>query len=601
MLNLRQLGIFLCMRCAALHRKIGTHITKVKSLSMDSWSNEQVETMKRIGNMASNRIYSSPNAKIPFSLDSSDTDAAMERFIRQKYQNNPNMVKSSQKPDIEGTYSDDRPPPLPPKTGNRFGLRSVSSIFPLSSKYKKESVENSQENSRQRSLSPRKNKPSRVFGVTVEGNNDFDSKNTRLCEMGFTDQKMNLTILKGLDGNLEKSIEALVCLAEGNANGVKGEERAANLSSAPPEVFSGLLNQRLGEIKSSPCSMNPFNRLQSSGPVAQPQSSQSTGGLQSYTEETPYQQKSNPNIPGQIPVHSQHEIVQAFQEMSVNNLVPLFPNRTGPGNSILLPTQPQIYPQHLTPTTPSIPLQYCPSTNYANPYQQPQPNSSSNPFMQSLNQTTITNVNTPNSTNTTQQSKSQAIQWSADLQSPLNSHSLAAFELSTQQHSTPIRNPYLNQINSSQSGFPFPDSTNSQSQGLALTPENYQFRQQTQPNIQQQSVKADNRSILELYNYPQLAPNRPGSNKQQNLGNELPTEQQQQNISSPLLSPASNCKNPFASNPPSPAVDAQGIAQPGKTVSHGENQGIIGAEDGGWLNGRHSPDAWRSISARSVR
>lgn len=31
------------MRCAALHRKLGTHISKVKSLSMDSWSNEQVD------------------------------------------------------------------------------------------------------------------------------------------------------------------------------------------------------------------------------------------------------------------------------------------------------------------------------------------------------------------------------------------------------------------------------------------------------------------------------------------------------------------------------------------------------------------------------
>lgn len=38
-----QLGIFLCMRCATLHRKLGTHISKVKSLSMDSWSHDQVE------------------------------------------------------------------------------------------------------------------------------------------------------------------------------------------------------------------------------------------------------------------------------------------------------------------------------------------------------------------------------------------------------------------------------------------------------------------------------------------------------------------------------------------------------------------------------
>lgn len=37
------LGIFLCMRCAALHRKLGTHISKVKSLSMDTWTLEQVD------------------------------------------------------------------------------------------------------------------------------------------------------------------------------------------------------------------------------------------------------------------------------------------------------------------------------------------------------------------------------------------------------------------------------------------------------------------------------------------------------------------------------------------------------------------------------
>ena len=38
-----QLGIFVCMRCAALHRKLGTHISKVKSLSMDSWNADQVD------------------------------------------------------------------------------------------------------------------------------------------------------------------------------------------------------------------------------------------------------------------------------------------------------------------------------------------------------------------------------------------------------------------------------------------------------------------------------------------------------------------------------------------------------------------------------
>ncbi|KZS87986.1 Arf GTPase activating protein, partial [Sistotremastrum niveocremeum HHB9708] len=36
------LGIFICMNCASVHRKIGTHITKVKSVTMDAWTKEQV-------------------------------------------------------------------------------------------------------------------------------------------------------------------------------------------------------------------------------------------------------------------------------------------------------------------------------------------------------------------------------------------------------------------------------------------------------------------------------------------------------------------------------------------------------------------------------
>eukprot|EP00833_Pecoramyces_ruminatium_P017367 jgi/Orpsp1_1/1191399/evm.model.d7180000085488.1 len=37
------LGVFLCMRCASIHRKLGTHISKVKSLTLDNWTIEQLE------------------------------------------------------------------------------------------------------------------------------------------------------------------------------------------------------------------------------------------------------------------------------------------------------------------------------------------------------------------------------------------------------------------------------------------------------------------------------------------------------------------------------------------------------------------------------
>ena len=36
------------MRCASLHRKLGTHISKVKSISMDMWTNEQVDVIPQL-------------------------------------------------------------------------------------------------------------------------------------------------------------------------------------------------------------------------------------------------------------------------------------------------------------------------------------------------------------------------------------------------------------------------------------------------------------------------------------------------------------------------------------------------------------------------
>ncbi|KAI7867680.1 hypothetical protein BDF14DRAFT_1684770, partial [Spinellus fusiger] len=36
------LGVFLCVRCAGLHRKMGTHISKIKSMTMDQWTLDQI-------------------------------------------------------------------------------------------------------------------------------------------------------------------------------------------------------------------------------------------------------------------------------------------------------------------------------------------------------------------------------------------------------------------------------------------------------------------------------------------------------------------------------------------------------------------------------
>lgn len=44
------LGVFVCIQCSGVHRSMGTHISKVKSADLDTWTPEQVESMVKWGN-----------------------------------------------------------------------------------------------------------------------------------------------------------------------------------------------------------------------------------------------------------------------------------------------------------------------------------------------------------------------------------------------------------------------------------------------------------------------------------------------------------------------------------------------------------------------
>ena len=39
-------GVYLCIRCSGIHRGMGTHISKVKSIDLDTWTPEQMQVSR---------------------------------------------------------------------------------------------------------------------------------------------------------------------------------------------------------------------------------------------------------------------------------------------------------------------------------------------------------------------------------------------------------------------------------------------------------------------------------------------------------------------------------------------------------------------------
>jgi hypothetical protein len=79
------LGCFMCLECSGIHRAIGVHITKIKSITLDKWHPHEVEFMRSMGNYKHNALWA---AFLDAGIGIRPTSSMRERdtFIRLKYE-----------------------------------------------------------------------------------------------------------------------------------------------------------------------------------------------------------------------------------------------------------------------------------------------------------------------------------------------------------------------------------------------------------------------------------------------------------------------------------------------------------------------------------
>ncbi|OMH79287.1 hypothetical protein AX774_g7307 [Zancudomyces culisetae] len=165
------LGVFLCIRCGGFHRRLGTHVTKVKSTTLDNWTPEQIEHFRHIGNEKANAYFTPTSRQGAQNLNTmARSDMQLAKFIRDKYENRIYVERGSVDPTvIAGSNSNNYSPSTGGGGGGSRGNYSEAS----------------------------KIRDGEVYGMT------------KLREMGFKDVRKNHDALVKCEYNVEAAIRYL--------------------------------------------------------------------------------------------------------------------------------------------------------------------------------------------------------------------------------------------------------------------------------------------------------------------------------------------------------------------------------------------------------
>ena len=73
----------MCIECSGIHRQLGSHISRVRSVNLDEWPSGHLAVMKALGNRLANSIWEA-NLNVPKPGPKSSPEEK-QKYILQKY------------------------------------------------------------------------------------------------------------------------------------------------------------------------------------------------------------------------------------------------------------------------------------------------------------------------------------------------------------------------------------------------------------------------------------------------------------------------------------------------------------------------------------